>query len=336
MGKIRERQQADAAASRDRQQRLAFEASVPAVAKRDRERRRVQAERAIHEAASVERAGHGGVPSQGGVTAMKGKGTLRERYEQVKARVAAAAQRAGTRADKIILVAVTKYASIDQVREIVELGQADLGENHVQSLTHRAAQVEEFLQRHRELHTAKARTLPAKVRWHMIGHLQRNKVKKALGLARLIHSVDSLRLAEEIQTAAGRQDEPVEVLVQVNTSGERSKYGVAPAAARHLIEQMDSMMSIRVRGLMCMGPIVENPEDARPVFERARELFDDIKTSGIAGERFDLLSMGMSGDFEPAIECGANMVRVGSAIFGDEGKQQAMEEEEGSGAGIRD
>jgi PLP dependent protein len=165
----------------------------------------------------------------------------------------------------------------------------------------------------------------------MIGHLQRNKVRKIVGLARLIHSVDSLRLAEEIQLAATKVDEPIEVLVEVNTSGEKSKFGIAPAAARHLIDQIDTMMNIRVRGLMCMAPLVEDPEQARPTFERCRDLFEEIAKVAAVGERFNILSMGMSNDFEVAIECGANMVRIGSAIFGgrlgDEGESEGSSDE---------
>ena len=116
--------------------------------------------------------------------------------------------------------------------------------------------------------------------------------------------------------AAARLDEPVEVLVQVNTSGEKSKFGIAPAAARHLIDQIDTMMSIRVRGLMCMAPLVDDPQKARPTFERCRDLFEEIAKDYPSGDRFNILSMGMSNDFEVALECGANMVRVGSAIFG--------------------
>lgn len=250
--------------------------------------------------------------------------SLKQRYAAVGERIAAAAKRAGRPADSVMLVAVTKYAAIDQVRELIELGHEDLGESHVQSLVQRAAQIEEFLQRHRQLgggagkgSGAKVSAMPRQVRWHMIGHLQRNKVRKALGLARLIHSVDSLRLAEEIQAASTKVPDPVEVLIQVNVSGEKSKFGVAPAAARHLIDQMDTMINIRVRGLMCMAPLTDGSETVRPVFERGRELFDDIRRSGIAGERFDILSMGMSSDFELAIECGANLVRVGTAIFGE-------------------
>jgi pyridoxal phosphate enzyme (YggS family) len=205
----------------------------------------------------------------------------------------------------------------DQSRQLIELGHVDLGENRAQHLAQRAAQVDEFLQRHRQLNRGKARRVPEQVRWHMIGHLQRNKVRKLLPTVRLIHSVDSLRLAEEIQSAAGKREEPVEVLVEVNVVGDRGKYGVAPAAARHLIEQMETMINLRPRGLMCMAPLVEDPQETRPVFEQCRELLEDVRRSGVVSERFDILSMGMSNDFEVAIECGANIVRVGTAIFGE-------------------
>jgi pyridoxal phosphate enzyme (YggS family) len=247
---------------------------------------------------------------------MDGQAALRERYEAVRERIAAAAARSGRRPNDVLLVVVTKLASIDQIRELLELGHVDFGENRVQALVHRAAQIEEFVERHRELSGSKVVNIPEKLRWHMVGHLQRNKVRKVLNLVRLIHSVDSLRLAEEIQVAAARHDEPVEVLIQVNTSGEKTKSGVAPAAARHLIEQIDTMMNLRPRGLMCIAPFVEEPELARPAFERCRDLFDDIRRIGAGGEQFDILSMGMTNDFEVAIDCGANIVRIGTAVFG--------------------
>ena len=258
-------------------------------------------------------------------------GSLRDRYAQVRARVAAAAERSGRSAGDIILVAVTKNASMDQIRGLIELGHADFAENRVQHLVKRIAQVDEFLKRHHELTTSREITLPERVRWHMIGHLQRNKVRKVLGQVRLIHSVDSLRLAEEIHQAVDRVPEPIEVLVQVNVSGEKQKYGVAPAATRHLLEQIDSMMGIRPRGLMCMAPDVEDPETARPVFERARELFEELQLQRGHESRFDILSMGMSHDFEVAIESGANVVRVGSAIFGDQIVPDDDEEDDADG-----
>ncbi|MCH2135230.1 MAG: YggS family pyridoxal phosphate-dependent enzyme [Phycisphaerales bacterium] len=238
---------------------------------------------------------------------------LASRYQAVRQRIADAAARAGRDSDSVHLVAVTKYASLAQVRELIELGHCDFGESRMQHLLQISAQVQEHLDRRRELGHVDG--LTDRVRWHFIGHLQRNKVRRIQPLCRLIHSVDSLRLAEEIQAAAREDHPPTEVLVQVNVDGERGKHGVAPAAAEHLIDQMTTMPDVRVRGLMCMGPQSEDPEATRPVFERAYELFDDIRRS--AGlERFDVLSMGMTQDFEVAIECGANVVRVGSAIFG--------------------
>ncbi len=256
---------------------------------------------------------------------------LRSRYDSVMARVAAAAARSGRRASDIAVVAVTKHASMEQVRDLLSFGHLDLGENRVQQLIQRAALVDEQMLRRRERPNA---VLPngngvdangSGVRWHLIGTLQRNKVKKAIEISRLVHSVDSLRLAEEIQECCQKRTQPVDVLVEVNVSGERSKHGVAPAAARHVVEMIDTMIHLRARGLMCMAPENKDgsvdPVEARRTFVRCAELFEEIKASRIgntdAGLRFDILSMGMSGDFETAIECGANMVRIGSAIFGD-------------------
>jgi pyridoxal phosphate enzyme (YggS family) len=245
--------------------------------------------------------------------------TIRERYAEVKQRIAAAAKRSGRNASDVALVAVTKNASIDQIRELIALGQIDLGENRVQQLQQRAAQVDEFLARRREMSSAAA-ALPANVRWHMIGTLQRNKVRKAVELVRLIHSVDNLRLAEDLQVAAERRSAgggtPVEILVEVNVAGEKSKHGIAPAAAKPLIEMIDTMLSLKPRGLMCMAPLTDDRAVLRGVFERTRELFDDIRRSGAGGDRFDILSMGMTNDYEIAVEAGANLVRIGTAIFG--------------------
>jgi len=248
--------------------------------------------------------------------------SLSSRLAEVRGRVAAAAAEAGRDPREICLVAVTKHASMDQIRELIGLGHVDLGENRVQQLIQRAAQVEEYLGRRRQLpESSGAAAHPRAVRWHMIGRLQRNKVRKAVELSRLIHGVDSLRLAEEIQAVAARREQPIEILVQVNVAGESQKGGVAPAAARHLVDQIDTMVNVRPRGLMCMAPLAEDGSTdldvARRTFTRCRELFEDIRAGGFGGDRFDILSMGMSGDFEVAIACGANLVRVGSSIFGD-------------------
>lgn len=256
---------------------------------------------------------------------------LKERYEEVRARIAAAAGRSGRTGREVVLVAVTKTAEPDQIRELMRLGHQDFGENRVQQLVQRAAIIDEWLQRHRTmLHVSGAHSagdellpdtsglsaVPAAVRWHMIGHLQRNKAKKVVEVCRLIHSVDNLRAAEEIQTIAVKRDKPVDVLLQVNCSGERQKFGCAVPAAIHLAEQIETMLHVRLRGLMTMAAYSERAEDSRLTFVRLRELFEEIRDSGAVSPHFNILSMGMSNDFEVAIEEGSNMVRVGSAIFG--------------------
>jgi pyridoxal phosphate enzyme (YggS family) len=251
--------------------------------------------------------------------------TIEQRYTEVRQRVADAAAKSGRRASDILTVAVTKFADQEQVRTLFNLGHRDFGENKVQQLLQRAAMLDEYLARRRVLaHTPRAESplLPGAgqagdpVRWHMIGHLQRNKARKAVETCRLIHSVDSLRLAEEIQQASTRRENPVDVLVQVNCSGEKSKFGCPMPACLHLVEQIGTMVCVRVRGLMTMAELAEDPEQARPVFARCRELFEEVRTSGAGGEKFNILSMGMSGDYEVAISEGANIVRVGTAIFG--------------------
>ena len=242
--------------------------------------------------------------------------TLKARYESVKKQIAEAARRAGRSPAEVALIAVTKYADPEQVRARAQLGHRDFGENRVQHLIQQAGMLEEFFARRKIAHSvAQGEFEP--VRWHMVGHLQRNKAKKAVEICRLIHSVDSLRLAEEIQAAATRREQPVDVLVQVNCSGEAGKFGCPLPAAGHLAEQIDTMMQVRVRGLMTMAPYSANPEDSRGCFTRCRELFEEIRRDGLSEGRFDILSMGMSGDFAVAIEEGSNLVRVGTAIFGE-------------------
>lgn len=254
--------------------------------------------------------------------------TLAERYNEVKGRVAQACARAGRAPESVVVVAVTKHAGIDDIRALVEMGHRDLGENRVQQLVQRASVVREWFDRMRVIERTRAEREEAgaatgafdpgePVRWHMIGRLQRNKARKVVEFCRLIHSVDSLRLAEELQQVANKRDEIIDVLVQVNCSGESQKAGCPSPAAGPLCEQIDTMINVRVRGLMTMAAISDDPEESRSTFARCRELFEDIRTQGIGEGRFDLLSMGMSGDYEVAIEEGANIVRVGSAIFGE-------------------
>jgi len=246
--------------------------------------------------------------------------SLAERYTEVKQRVADAAAKDGRTADAVYLVAVSKYAEPEDIRELIELGHRDFGENRVQQLVQRASIVQEWYDRAGLLSRSGGVSSPfdasKPVRWHMIGHLQRNKARKIAELSRLVHSVDSLRLAEELQASANKLDRDIEVLIQVNVSGEESKEGLPVSAAAALAEQIDTMVHVHVRGLMTMAPYSEDPEHSREYFVRCRELFEELRHEGYGDGRFDLLSMGMSGDYEVAIEEGANLVRVGSALFG--------------------
>lgn len=250
---------------------------------------------------------------------------LKQRHAEVVGRVAQAAARSGRPASDVLLVAVSKYTGLDDIRELIDLGHRDFGESQVQQLVQRAAMIDEFVARKQGpgsragLGSLAPTGSPAgkiDVRWHMIGHLQRNKVRKALDVVRLIHSVDSMRVAEEVQAAAVRVERTVDVLIQVNVAGETSKFGLPPAAVPHVIESVGTMANVRVRGLMAMAPHTERAEDSRAFFVRTRELYEDLIRVGAGGPAFNMLSMGMSGDFDVAIEEGSNVVRVGSALFG--------------------
>ncbi|MGN6367900.1 MAG: YggS family pyridoxal phosphate-dependent enzyme [Phycisphaerae bacterium] len=240
---------------------------------------------------------------------------LQDRYKAIQDGIAKAAAKSRRDASAVKLVAVTKNGSPDQIKQLVEMGHRDFGESKVQQLQQRAAQLEEWLLRQQN-RTEKKLPAPGDIRWHMIGHLQRNKVRPVITLCKLVHSVDSLRLAEEIQEESERLDRTMPVMLEVNVAGENSKFGVAVGASIHLAEQIDTMDNVHLIGLMCMAPYSANPEDARPVFVRLREIFDEIKFRKIGGDRFKHLSMGMSGDYQVAVEEGATMVRIGSALFG--------------------
>lgn len=254
---------------------------------------------------------------------MAKRSELADNLEQVKDRIAEACAKAKREPAEVSLVAVTKHAAPEQVREIVQLGVADLGENHVQALAGRAPQINEFFQRR---HQHGDESIPARLRWHMVGHLQRNKVKQILPLASLIHSVDSLRLAEELDTQAGKLGKRQAVLLQVNASEEAQKHGVAVGAAVHLAEQIDTMPNLALVGLMTMGPLDGTPVQIQSAFSRTREIFEEMKWHKLGGNNLRYLSMGMSDDFELAIAEGSTMVRIGSAIFG--GKPEGYVEEE--------
>ncbi len=240
------------------------------------------------------------------------KRKLTENYKRVEERIAAACERAERRRDQVNLITVTKYVSLDVIRTLVELGVQDLAESHVQELTKRAGMADEWLSRRARDPSSDAKFRP---QWHMIGHLQRNKVKALLPWVHLVHSVDSLRLAEEINTLSAKLNRVTPILIQVNAGGESGKFGVAVAAVTHLAEQFMSLENVEVQGLMAMAPLSDDESVVRPVFQRTRELFDEITTDRICGDAFCFLSMGMSNDFEIAIEYGATHVRIGSAVF---------------------
>jgi len=240
------------------------------------------------------------------------KRTLGDNWKRLNDRVSDACRGVGRDPDSVKVVAVTKTATIDMVRALVELGVADLGENRVTELGRRAAMLNEWMSRRSPDLAAGELMRP---RWHMIGHLQRNKVKLVLPWVGMIHSVDSLRLAEEIDTHVSALNRKMPVLVQVNAADEKQKYGVAVAAATHLAEQIHTLPNLEVRGLMAVGPLTGDVQQIRQVFIRVREIFDEIAGMRMCGPQFTELSLGMSHDFEHAIEVGATYVRVGSALF---------------------
>lgn len=256
---------------------------------------------------------------------MAKKTALAEKLEQLRERIAAAAVKAKRDPSEVTLVAVTKSAAPEQMREILQLGVGDLGESRVQALTQRAAQLNEFVAR-RAVHGEG--NFPDKIRWHMIGHLQRNKVKQVLPIISLIHSIDSLRLAEELDIQAAKAARRLPVMLQVNASEEASKFGVAVGAAVHLAEQIDSMPNLQLVGLMTMGPLDATEAQARQVFTRTREIFEEMRWHKIGGTTLRHLSMGMSGDFEMAIAEGSTMVRIGSELFGGKPDEHAQDEDE--------
>ncbi|MGC8551922.1 MAG: YggS family pyridoxal phosphate-dependent enzyme [Phycisphaerae bacterium] len=246
-----------------------------------------------------------------------------EQVSHIKQRIAAAAHKARRSPDEVTLVAVTKYATAQQIHELIAAGVRDLGESRVQQMQSHIDEVNGWLAG--AASSGAALPAPRELRWHMIGHLQRNKANQAISLACCIHSIDSLRIAEEINELAARLDQPVKVLMEVNTSGEASKFGVSVPAATHLCEQIETMGNLSLVGLMTMAPQTDDPEKARYCFGLLRELFEEIRFHKMAGEQFEHLSMGMSGDFEAAIEEGATMVRIGTALFGPPPTQSPAE-----------
>ena len=223
---------------------------------------------------------------------------IRANLESVRRRVAAAAERSGRAPESVRLVAVTKTVGLDEIRALHDLGVRDFGESRVL----------EALRRIQALKGLGAR-------WHMIGHVQTNKANKAIDAFDLIHSLDSVRLAEALEAAAAHTDADVSVLIEVNVSGEQTKTGFAPGDLGAALEKISAMKSLRVEGLMTMAPIAADPEQTRPVFAQLRALRDRLGKNAAPGIELRLLSMGMTQDFEVAVEEGADLIRVGRALF---------------------
>jgi pyridoxal phosphate enzyme (YggS family) len=219
-----------------------------------------------------------------------------DNVKSIRHKIALACERAGRSADEVTLVAVSKTFDSNSIHQAVEAGVVDIGENFVQEL----ARKRDALQDER-------------IRWHFIGHLQTNKVKYIAGWIHLVHAVDSLHLAKELDRHAGRTGRRVDVLIEVNTSGEATKFGVQPEQALPLIHGLSPLQHLRVLGLMTMGPFVGDAEVSRPAFRILKEIGDRVQQDGF---HLPHLSMGMTGDFETAIEEGATIVRIGTAIFG--------------------
>lgn len=224
---------------------------------------------------------------------------LKENLYDVQKRVEAACKRAGRDSSEVTLIAVSKTKPVSMIEEIMAEGIVDFGENKPQELKE------------------KYDVLPKNLKWHMIGHLQRNKVKYIIDKACMIHSVDSLRLAETIQQEAEKLDLAMPVLIEVNIAREESKFGVYEEAAEELVRQVAKLPNLRVEGLMTIAPFVEKAERNRVYFENLRKLYVDIKSKNIDNVNMCNLSMGMTGDYEIAIEEGATLVRVGTGIFGE-------------------
>ncbi len=225
--------------------------------------------------------------------------SIADNLKAVQDRIALAAAHAGRDPSSVTLVTVTKTVSSERIREAVQAGAAVLGENRVQEAKE------------------KIEILGRIAHWHLIGHLQTNKAKYAVRLFDLIHSVDSLELARELDRQAKKNDKVQDILVEVSIAGEVQKAGVAVKDAAQLVREIARLANLRIQGLMTMPPFSENAEDSRPYFRKLCELAASIAQEGIPGVSMATLSMGMSGDYEVAIAEGATMVRVGTAIFGE-------------------
>lgn len=233
-------------------------------------------------------------------------GMIKENIEAINRSKEAITEKAGRNAGEVLLVAVTKTRSADEINEAIDAGITDIGENKVQEIMDKFEAVKP-------------------VRWHMIGHLQTNKVKYIIDKVSMIHSVDSFKLAEEIDRRAERHGKKMDVLVQVNAAKEESKFGITAEETGKLIQDiLDHCPHIQIKGLMCIAPFEDDPEDVRIYFREVKELYDKYALLSHPGIDFQYLSMGMSHDYEAAIMEGSNLIRVGTAIFGERNYMQQV------------
>ena len=224
---------------------------------------------------------------------------LKENLANVEKNIEQACKNAGRSRDEVTLIAVSKTKPVEMLQEIYDENIRDFGENKVQELCD------------------KFDILPKNIRWHMIGHLQRNKVKYLVGKVQLIHSVDSLRLAEQIEKEFAKADEIANVLIEVNMAQEESKFGITSQETEELIREIAKLPHVRIQGLMTIAPFTDNPETNRVYFKNMKKLSVDINNKNIDNVSMNVLSMGMTGDYQVAVEEGATMVRVGTGIFGE-------------------
>lgn len=223
---------------------------------------------------------------------------LAENLKEVEENIKNACEKSGRKREEVTLMAVSKTKPVSMLQEIYDCGIRDFGENKVQEICE------------------KREEMPEDIKWHMIGHLQRNKVKYIIKDVELIHSVDTYRLAEEINIQAKKIKRIVPILIEVNVAGEATKFGISTEETLQLVTEIAKLDSICIKGLMTIAPFVENPEDNRAYFQKIKQLSVDIDAKNIDNVSMDILSMGMTGDYMVAIEEGATIVRVGTGIFG--------------------
>ena len=222
-----------------------------------------------------------------------------ENIKQLEENIIKSCEKVGRDPKEVTLIAVSKTKPYTAIEEALPSGVLDYGENKVQELTE------------------KYEILPKDIRWHMIGHLQRNKVKYLVGKVELIHSVDSLRLANQIETEFAKKNEIANILIEVNMANEESKFGITSETTEQLVREISKLEHVRIKGLMTIAPYTDNPETNREYFRNMKKLSVDITEKNIDNVSMNVLSMGMTGDYQVAIEEGATMIRVGTGIFGE-------------------